>query len=315
MDQEKLGLFSQPGSIYIGDAYGAKERATAALVEANDPTVTRDRGKQFKTNPSKRGKTADVTFSKFTTLYLGDKYVTQHELDRKYELEKKTRQVVPQPFKPSSPPKKSSGPGSYAGTMGPVWANQKTTDMTPLKPSDIEHAKKNILTSPAKRGTYGFTGLNLGYAAGATAQGVVGEYKYYPETAEGRASTAPTEAVKPWRPNSPARRGTYGVNDRGLFGQYKYEPDPYKNPTAPFARTSKGEKPFRPSHPPRRGAAHGTINSFPTYLGDPEKEKFDRERAERKAARERLLGPVFKPTSVPKSMRVVSITNHPMNYK
>lgn len=123
--------------------------------------------------------------------------------------------------------------------------------MTAKKPADISHEKKNIITSPSKRGTYGMPGLNVGYSSGTPAQGVVNEYKYMPEGNEKRPKTTTDGTTKAWRPNSPARKGTYGVSGNGLFSTFKYEPDPYKNPGMQTNRDGKGVKPFKPSHPPR----------------------------------------------------------------
>jgi hypothetical protein len=36
-------------------------------------------------------------------VFVGSKYTTLYDEDRKYQLEKKAKQIVPSPFKPSTP--------------------------------------------------------------------------------------------------------------------------------------------------------------------------------------------------------------------
>mmetsp|Transcript_55085 Transcript_55085/g.112628 ORF Transcript_55085/g.112628 Transcript_55085/m.112628 type:complete len:342 (-) Transcript_55085:206-1231(-) len=311
--QPTLGLFSYTPSINIGDPYARNGK------NAED----RIKGKQFSTNPSKKGKTPDVTFSKFETLAVGDPYVELAVQQRRERNKRLKEQLVPQPFKPSNPTKRSTGHGSYFGTFN-IWENVKTSDdydKRQLKKGEKVLDPKNILTSPPKRGTYGMVGTNIG----GRVQGFAGEYEYQPSGSnKPRPATAPDgEKLKPFVPSSPAKKGTYGylhlningsTKPKGSQGEYTYMGDPIHS-----ARSHKSDtdalKPFRPSHPPQKG--RGFFGTFKWegqhYIEDPEKEKWAKAVAERKAARERNMGLIFRPSSHPKSTRTTSVTNHPRN--
>jgi hypothetical protein len=307
--QVSLGLFSFQPSINIGDPFK----------DGKSLKDSRTSGKQFCTEPPKKGKTPDVTFSKFETLAVGDPYVELAVQQRRARNELLKQQIVPTPFKPSSPTKRPVGHGSYFGTFG-IWKNMKTTDDYDKKLSKHEgQPLKNILTSPPKRGTYGMVGTNIG----GKAEGINGEYKYLSDPIK-RPSTAPEkDNIKPFIPSSPPKKGTYGYihiningaqKPQGSQGEYTYMPEPIATAKRP---KSEGEtiKPFRPSQPPKKGQGfYGTFRwSGQEYVEDPEKEKWAKQVAERKALRERNMGLTFKPSSQPKSMRTVSIANHPRN--
>jgi len=82
---------------------------------------------QFKTNPTKRGKTADVTFSPFTTLSIGSPYVELGKLQQHDRNENAKKQIVPAPFRPSHPSQKPNGSGAYYGAFSKN-PNVKTTN-------------------------------------------------------------------------------------------------------------------------------------------------------------------------------------------
>lgn len=307
--QNTLGLFSFAPSINIGDPYkngkGEKDART--------------QGRQFSTEPPKKGKTPDVTFSKFETLAVGNPYVELAVAQRRARNEQLKHQIVSVPFKPSSPTKRPVGHGSYFGSFG-VWPNMKTTDefdKMNRKTGDLQ-THKNILTSPPKKGTYGMVGTNIG----GRPDGVLGEYKYSSEPVK-RPETAPAEKMKPFIPSSPPKKGTYGfmqlningsTKPQGSQGEYTYVADPIHK-VKRVQNELESVKPFRPSHPPRKGRGYfGTFRwSGQEYVEDPEKEKFEKQARERKALRERNMGVIFKPSSHPKSMRTTSVANNPRN--
>ena len=307
--QETLGLFSNivANSINIGDEYVKKRGLNV------DP---RTKGKQFQTSPLKLGKTADVTFNKFTTLAVGEPFVEMAIRIRHERNESLKKQIVDKPFRPSSPPKRSTGHGTHYGTFSPL-KNMKTTDeydKRPAKKGEVALGPKNILTNPPKLGTYGMIGTNIG----GKPEGVTGEYTYSSEPPKGRPSTAP-EKLKPFVPSSPSQKGTYGFqhlningihNPHGVIGEYTYQADPIAT-TRSHKSDTEAVKPFRPSHPSRRGRGfYGTFRwSGQEYKEDPETDKWNRLRAERR--RELEKAGVFRPTSHPKSMRQPSIANHP----
>jgi hypothetical protein len=308
--QVPYGLFSLMPSVNIGDPYVVDK-------PKRDP---RAQGRQMTVNRPKKGKTPDVTFTPFVTLAVGDPYVEMELKQRRARNENLKKQIVAKPFSPANPSKKPVGHGSYYGSFG-IHPNMKTTDEYDKKPkSAIEiNTLKNIVTSPPKKGTYGMIGTNIG----GKAEGTNGEYKYQPDPVDSRPQTAPAEKLKAFIPSSPPKKGTYGfmytnINGatvpHGSQGEFTYVADPIH-----IARRTKVEgdpiKPFKPGSPSKKGKGYmGTFRwSGQEYIEDPEKDKWDKMMAEKKANRERNMGLVFKPGAGGKSMRTVSIANHPRN--
>lgn len=147
------------------DRYGERTAADSRL-----------RGKQFVTSPPKKGSGSDVTFTPFSSINVGDAYITPEQRRRQYEREKKAKMIVPQPFRPSNPTQKGSGHGTMQayGNFGSYEyrnqfsnADSPATLRKPLGP-------RNFLTSPPKKGTYGMVGMNIG----GKFDGVCGELTY-----------------------------------------------------------------------------------------------------------------------------------------
>eukprot|EP00285_Hemiselmis_virescens_P012374 CAMPEP_0173383024 /NCGR_PEP_ID=MMETSP1356-20130122/5548_1 /TAXON_ID=77927 ORGANISM="Hemiselmis virescens, Strain PCC157" /NCGR_SAMPLE_ID=MMETSP1356 /ASSEMBLY_ACC=CAM_ASM_000847 /LENGTH=341 /DNA_ID=CAMNT_0014337665 /DNA_START=291 /DNA_END=1316 /DNA_ORIENTATION=- len=309
--QVPYGLFSLMPSVNVGDPYGDVTKKTG-----KDP---RAGGRQFTVNRPKKGKTPDVTFSVFQTLAVGDPYVELEVQKRRARNENLKHQIVATPFRPANPTKRPVGHGSYYGSFG-IWQNMKTTDeYDKKKKSQMDGPSlKNMVTSPPKKGTYGMIGTNIG----GKPEGSMGEYKYVADPVK-RPETAPGEKLKAFIPSSPPKKGTYGFmhtningarTPHGSQGEYTYVPDPI-HMAKRSAEESEPVKPFRPSQPPRKGRGYnGTFKwSGQEYIEDPEKDKWDKMMAEKKANRERNMGLTFKPSSHPKSMRTVSVANLPRN--
>jgi len=174
------------------------------------------------------------------------------------------------------------------------------------------------LTSPAKRGTYGFVGLNMG----GKPEGVNGEFRYVSEPPKQRPATT-GDKPKPFVPSSPAKKGTYGYmklninggdKPHGFNGEYSYAVEGIATSRREKVQTDP-LKPFYPSQPPKKGGGfYGTMRwGGQEYKEDPETEKWQKQVAERKAQREKYGNLVFRPSSTPKSMRTVSVTNHARN--
>lgn len=147
--------FSPPAFITIGDEYDKK-----------DKMPDRFKGKGFICNPPKKGHLPSAFFSKkVESLAEGDKYADPGFYDRRavVEKEKKRLKVHPQPFKYTSATKKSGGAGTYNGTFSKPWSHMVEYDVT-KKGEAPEHKKgtlKNIVTSPPKKGGYGYAGTTL----------------------------------------------------------------------------------------------------------------------------------------------------------
>lgn len=308
--QVPYGLFSLMPSVNVGDPYKVDK-------SSKDPRAA---GRQFVVNKPKRGKTPDVTFTLFQTLAVGDPYVELAVQQRRARNENNKKQIVPTPFRPANPTKRPVGHGSYYGSFG-IWPNMKTTDDFDKKQKTqiVGNTLKNMVTSPPKKGTYGMIGTNIG----GKPEGAMGEYRYQPDPVGKRPVTAPGEKFKPFVPSSPPKKGTYGfmytningaATPHGSQGEYTYVADPI-HIAKRTASEAEPVKPFKPSQPPRKGRGYnGTFRwSGQEYIEDPEKDKWDKMMAEKKANRERNMGLTFKPSSSPKSMRTISVANHPRN--
>lgn len=306
-DLDSLGLFSLGSSVNIGTKYG--ERAAA------DPRM---KGKQFITSPSKKGAGSDVCFTPFTSTNVGDPYVTSQQRRMQYEREQKAKMIVPTPFRPSSPTQKGSGHGTMQqyGNFGQFKYMKTSSDFdgrTIRKPL----APRNFLTSPAKRGTYGMVGINIG----GKIDGVVGEFTYSvnPPGERHRPKTS-SISDRPFSPTSPAKRGSYGMvglniggNTSGINGEFSYQSDGLFNRARTEGATAV--KPFVPSSPAKHGPGiYGTVGSYPEYSADPQDEKMAQAKAQRAAHRSKIIGPVFRPSGVPKTMRQPSIMSMKMNH-
>ncbi|KAF0980755.1 hypothetical protein FDP41_013238 [Naegleria fowleri] len=159
----------EPGYTTIGDEYDKSK-----ILKEQRLKDGRTVGKQFVTSPTKKGKVGKgITFGDFKSLYDGDPYEDPGTNERKYkkENEQKAQKIHKTPFKPSSPPKKSVGLGTYYGTIGGVYPHEQEYDTLQKgeKPQPVKEQKRPIYTSPPKRGTYGYLGLTISRGT---------EYKY-----------------------------------------------------------------------------------------------------------------------------------------
>jgi len=238
------------------------------------------------------------------SVFVGAKYTTLYDEDRKYQLEKKAKQIVPAPFKPSHPPQRPQGKGAYYGTFS-KWENKKTTDSydkRPLTKGEQTFAPKNFLTNPPRKGHVGL----LSCRSSGGQQGVVGEYHYEPEPPQPRKPAAAPPV--PFKPSHPGKKGLFSQDCGANFTRMSYSSEgpkgrPEKNhllskPWSPasFAKTVKGPT----------GRIYATINPPPQYteLGpDPPRKDTRVNDSTRNVAHP------WKPNSSSKTMRSCSIVN------
>ena len=115
----KYGLFTVPSYITIGDPYTASREPMGR---------SRLKGVNMKASKTSTGKLNDATFENFKPLYEVEKYEqTWNERLESLSGERK-RFVTERPWKPSSPQKKTSGPGNYYGCIGGVHNHQAEFD-------------------------------------------------------------------------------------------------------------------------------------------------------------------------------------------
>eukprot|EP00002_Diphylleia_rotans_P011320 TRINITY_DN2236_c0_g1_i1.p1 TRINITY_DN2236_c0_g1~~TRINITY_DN2236_c0_g1_i1.p1 ORF type:complete len:225 (-),score=59.97 TRINITY_DN2236_c0_g1_i1:905-1579(-) len=149
-DLSSTGVFAPASSINIGDPYVKKL-----------PPDARTTGKQLVTSPSKRGQVADnwsPGYYKVNRLYEGEKYVEPWLIERKERVESSKKNLTKTGFIPSSPPKARSGLGSFYGCVGGPIPYEPQGTPPKQKPTE---SPKQIVTSPAKKGTFGYAGITL----------------------------------------------------------------------------------------------------------------------------------------------------------
>lgn len=169
------GGFAVTTSHGVGDPYQDPKR----------PTVHESKGKrQFQTSNPKVGQTADNWGEgNRTFLRLSEKepYQDPHRREQTQRLQNRAKNRTEFGFKFSSPMKVSSTPGDYSGsftvniehfsedTYGKRGVRQKITEPT---------EKKNILTTPMKKGGFGYVGTCLSSGIKAREAGFGNEYEY-----------------------------------------------------------------------------------------------------------------------------------------
>lgn len=278
-DIDRLGVFSYPGSIDIEDEYTKPSKQHS-----------RYGGKQMVVQGDVLGNLPDAMIDKnFKRLSENDVYIDPGSLERRERAARKERNVSEKAFLPSSPAKKSSGKGTYYGCISPAQEYMHDNDPDAVKPPPDTNGPKNFLCSPAKKGGYGTTGTSIGH---------VPEYESEPYLnsrilEKDERIAAREKIVKPFV--SSGRGG-------GLFHTdvYAYEPGPVMRERT---KPPPIEKAFK--SPGKGKSGHNcTLSAFPEYMPDPFEEREAIEKAEKAAAKP---PGIFKPGSVPKSLRQTTI--------
>mmetsp|Transcript_32491 Transcript_32491/g.92084 ORF Transcript_32491/g.92084 Transcript_32491/m.92084 type:complete len:322 (-) Transcript_32491:182-1147(-) len=284
----KYGCFSEPSYIGVGDPYTKPKSNTG-----------RDQGLNFKASTRKSGKLNDGCFDKFKPLYEKETYEEGTKNRVAAITARNSKRMTDMPFKPGTPMKSSSGLGDFYGTFGGKTKYiEQGSFLHQKKKGDFVSMPPNIVTNPIKKGSYGYCKTTLSEKhPGRKTKGVCGEYEYIPDPFEGggamnrlsklQATRSMLVSDLPFKPSSPAKRGTYGyiktnIGNKagGSMGEFKYRE---QGPSA-HVRPSTVDTPFRPSHPPKSGF-NATLSRFPLYAADPMEPKI----AETKRIREEAL--------------------------
>jgi hypothetical protein len=287
-------MFSQPSFNTIGDEYDKK---------LNVPD--RVRGPQFKTSPSKKGHTVDTYFDKkFKSLSEGDKFIDPGTLEKKEKLEASKKKVTTDGFRYTSPGKRSAGLGNNFGCFD---AFKHETEYVVVRkgevPSKAQAAPRNMVTSPPRKGTYGFMGTTLGKGD---------EFKYISDPYDGErrkeiqdAKSGQKKFIGAGPFKASCKRGDYFDGQPNVPASRIYtldRPLPARKPEAPHKDPAVAV-PFRPSNPPRRGF-NSTIGRLPEYKEDPYEQREKREHEERQKNRPSVM---WKPVSGSKTLPTRSI--------
>eukprot|EP00762_Andalucia_godoyi_P004414 ANDGO_08137.mRNA.1 UPF0602 protein C4orf47 homolog OS=Danio rerio GN=zgc:153146 PE=2 SV=1 len=235
------GSFGDSTFISIGDPYDKKTKGDERI-----------KGKQFVTNPPKKGvNTTDVLFEKqFRSLFVGEKYTDQSELERKWRKEA-VKKMIGRDFRPVSNPKKSAGPGNYIGTFSGTIEYIPSGPQKESKKAAAAADKKllNFRTNPPKKGGFGVPGTTF-------------EKLVYAPDPGAKATAEKSESAakgKPFKASFPVVMGCFHPNP--------YKIDKELPPKKDKSEKKEKEKVFRPT-----ASSHnlgGTINKFPEYKPEP----------------------------------------------
>lgn len=157
------GCFSQPSYNTVGDPYD--EKRGEGKNKSNDDALKGKR--QFLTSSSKSGQTgADWGTGPRQFVGLTGNYQEKYKEECKYRLKNTKKYLNPLGFTYSNPSSKSCSLGDFNGTFskGYQYMNdgkyKAGGDAKKFEMSQME--KRNIITSPCKKGTYGYNGTLIG---------------------------------------------------------------------------------------------------------------------------------------------------------
>ncbi|DAZ96263.1 TPA: hypothetical protein N0F65_012566 [Lagenidium giganteum] len=284
--QSRDGGFSDPSFVTVGDPY----------------VQVRDKGrgiggdlKPFLTCPPKKGQIA-ATFGAGYRKFEGltGNYMEQYKLEAKRRLENTKKFVKPNGFVYSSPAKEqdcsftwecshSTGAGDYFGAFDKYERDEedikKAKEENELKkPSNVkgkEFEKKNILTNPGKRGTFGYAGTLIGGNMEALAA------EFDSQRLQARKDEQKHKELMGDR--KPFKSTTAGVDyfdshehvaaSKGLGWDENCVVKPVDEtemmvPRVRVAAKASTFKPWKPNNPPK-GGEEGTFEKFPERLPEP----------------------------------------------
>eukprot|EP00996_Jenningsia_fusiforme_P001126 NODE_2028_length_1319_cov_38.228346_g1844_i0.p1 GENE.NODE_2028_length_1319_cov_38.228346_g1844_i0~~NODE_2028_length_1319_cov_38.228346_g1844_i0.p1 ORF type:complete len:284 (+),score=38.11 NODE_2028_length_1319_cov_38.228346_g1844_i0:224-1075(+) len=194
----------------------------------------------------------------------GDKYVEPGTVERQAQIEREKKKLTPAGFRYTSPAKKSSGTGNYYGTFSEGKPFKHESDEAPAKGGSgpPPPQPRNMITSPAKKGTYGFPGVVLGKGD---------EFKYdvpLPKSKGGRKKKQTTVTLKPIGPPFKTTCKTVDFFDThpnvGASKIYGFDKPLGPRPTESKKKDGLLAGPFKPSH-----SNKGTIGQYYEYKPDP----------------------------------------------
>jgi hypothetical protein len=284
--------FTAPVFISIGDEFEKKAA----------PGSDRFKGKSFMTSPGKRGAGADTLFSKkFLSLAEGDKYVDPGYFDKRYKLGSEKQKLTPQGFKYTSASKQPAGLGSYFGCFCENAPPKHEVEYVVTKrgemPDKAKPHQRNMVTSPAKRGTYGVPNVTLSHGD---------EFKYVSDPYEGekrkealQAKESSKRVVGPAFKGACKRGGFFDETSHGVSKVYSITKAlPAKKSADGDVNTMMGMA-WKPA-----GSLVGHQVRVPEYMEDPYEAK---ERSQREQRDKNKPTTVWKPISNSKSMPSKSI--------
>ncbi|KAJ3128200.1 hypothetical protein HK098_004946 [Nowakowskiella sp. JEL0407] len=293
MDLDRIGLFSEMGYISSGEPY--PQRRNGANNFSDSVLNFRSQGKQFLTNPPRKGHdNKDAYFDReYIRLFENEPYTDLVGLRRRWRLVAKEKNITNSPFKPFSVPPKPSGKGSLYGTIEQQWPLHKSEaptepDTLPKKPHSA--TRPNFYTKPPKQGTgYGYPNVTIGKQY---------EYMSDPYDRMHEAQKNDREYHKKRQIGEKVFISSTGRKD--FFNPFTALIEPSAKKEQPEKPTKLPIVPFKPS-----SCCGFTINKYPTYEAPTKTGKPDTNAAEGNEDGEKKIvkpqAPVFRPSGVSKS--------------
>lgn len=286
----------------------------------NEPIPSRHLGKNFKIGQPKKGRTVDVFFDKkFLTRASADQnhgktdeFEDPGKVERRARAEAKKKNIANHDFRYVSYPKKSTGPGSFVGTLqNKPFSHEPDYKVTQRGdvPERPKPQPKNIKTAPGKKGTYGYVGTTFSKPVErAPVPDVYDQIRINERKAWEEAKKKQLGGT--WK-SLGHLKGTF--DEKGCTGiPSVYDAAPI--PETKEKKIKKEEKPtielkpFKYSSPSKSGQV-GCLNKFPNTRGD-NPDPYDTHRQkmkEDKAKGPKPLAGTWKPVSGPKQAVVKSL--------
>lgn len=300
--------------ITVGDEYSDKKERPLHEVKGVRQFVT--------TGGVKHGQTGGdwgESYRAVKPLYQGEPYVDLAKLATRDKLKSRERFVEPKGFIPSSPARQRTGPGTYDGAFAKYDHMDEGTFTkrgVVTRRAEDDVVPRNLTTSPAKRGGFGFPGTTIGkmpeYIPDPPKEGPKRRMEEDESKVPFKSASRGRDTLDAPEHTATGASTIYRRDDRCL----PPKPDPTEGKTkkqlAEEAEAAKGyEKPFVQSSPARKGY-NATFNKFPEHP----KEKYDPKQIQRALQPSRLAPaaerkkrihknlvdrPAFKPSSGRKS--------------
>ncbi|XP_076877430.1 cilia-and flagella-associated protein 96 [Brachyhypopomus gauderio] len=288
-DMERVGLFKEMGYICIGDKY------TPFIYRPFNESAHKNKQMLSEGPKTKSALQTGYFDTQFKRIFEREALTDFIKLQRQYKIQQ-AKKNLGKAFLPSNGIKKSSGMGSYYGTLGgPVLAFSPL--QVPRKP--YKAPGKNMYTNPPKKGSgYGFPDVTLS--------------KLDPHSAEPYDRAREILKREMAAHKSKLKGGPFRSN---LHPKECFDSNPYKS-ERPLPASNKSEEkkthfavPFKPSSPSKTigGMKAGTFESYPSHSADP---YFTRKP---KKATTNKEGKIFHPSPGPKSTPVKSIISLNVN--
>lgn len=287
------GAFMKTTSTDIGTPYQDPPRNT----------VHESRGKrQFQTCNPKEGQSADNWGEgkrEFLRLSEKEPYQDPHRRETKTRLDNRAKDRTEFGFKFSSPMKTSSTTGDYSGTFGGSLEHfsEDTYGKRGIREKITEPTeKKNIMTTPSKKGGFGYVGTSLSSGFKARENGYGNEYDYKGDQYDSGREVRKVELTKHHEAIGERKAFKSMCHATSYFesaGEHvaghavlswddscKMRPPPPEESMTPKERVEatadgvlkEGYKAFVPSSYTKSGEA-STFEKFPSYKSNPYSEK------------------------------------------